>query len=869
MSSFSPSESYKKLILKNPKQVLFILLITIVFFAFHASKFRLDASADSLTLENDSALKFYREVKEKFGSDNILILTYTPVNGQDLFGKAVREDIGQLSDKLGKLDNVASIMNILNVPLIESPRVTLNELSEGVRTLADSDTDVTLARKELASSPIYKDLIISRDQKTTAILLTVAEDELHLKLQNERNTLRSQALKAPLTAAQQQQLFTVSEQYTKQSVILAENEKRLIAAIRKVLDTHRDKAQMHLGGVAMITADSIAFVENDLATFSMGILAFIVFLLVLAFRKPRWVILPMITCASTAVVMVGFLGLMNWPVTVVSSNFLSLMLIITLSLTIHLIVRYRELQTEQPTLDGETLIFETVKKKFVPCFYTAFTTIVAFSSLIISEIRPIIDFGWMMSIGVVVAFILAFTLFPAMLMLLKPTDATEQGSFVDRMSHQLAIKVEKYNGLLLLTFVILTVISTIGISKLSVENRFIDYYKDTTEIYRGMELIDNKLGGTTPLDVVIDAPSSYYQEDEPMAEDTQEPLNDIDDSELVATTDEDDEDYDEDDYDEDDYDEEDFDDSEFLDEEGEQDITSTSYWFNTYQLKEVAKIHNYLDGLPESGKVLSLENSMAMLRKIDEQVADDSFLLAILYKSVPDDLKKALFSPYMTDDGNQIRFSIRLFESDKSLKRNELVTKVKSHLVNEIGLEPEQVHLTGMAVMYNNMLQSLFRSQILTIGVVFFAILLMFIVLFRSFKIALIALIPNIISASFILGIMGWVGIPLDLMTITIAAISIGIAVDNSIHYTHRFIDEFEQRKDYWASINACHSSIGQAIYFTSITVTLGFGLLALSSFIPTIYFGVLTGFAMLVALLANLSLLPILLVKLKAIGQK
>lgn len=866
MSSFSPSESYKKLILKNPWQVLFILLVTIVFFGFHASKFRLDASADSLTLENDSALKFYREVKEKFGSDNILILTYSPNTGEDLFAKPVLDDIGQLSDKLGKLDNVASVMNILNVPLIESPLVTLDELSEGIRTLTDDDTDVSLARKELATSPIYKDLIISRDQKTTAILLNVAQDELHLKLQNERNALRRQALEAPLTAEQQLKLDTVSEQYTKQSVILAENEKILIAAIRSIVETHRDKAQMYLGGVAMITADSIAFVENDLATFSLGILAFIIFLLVLAFRKPRWVILPMITCASTAIVMVGFLGLMNWPVTVVSSNFLSLMLIITLSLTIHLIVRYRELQAEQPELDGETLIFETVKKKFVPCFYTAFTTIVAFSSLIISEIRPIIDFGWMMSIGVVVAFILAFTLFPAMLMLLKPTDAVEQGSFVDRMSHQLALKVEKYNALLLLTFVVLTIISSVGITKLSVENRFIDYYKDTTEIYRGMELIDSKLGGTTPLDVVIDAPPSFYQEDDDYAtndetsdEETQEAT---DSEELVAATN----DEENEDYDDEDFDEEDFDESEFLDEEGEQDITSTSYWFNTYQLKEVAKIHNYLDSLPESGKVLSLENSMAMLRKIDEQVANDSFLLAILYKSVPDDLKKALFAPYMTEDGNQIRFSIRLFESDRSLKRNELVTKVKTHLVDELGLEPEQVHLTGMAVMYNNMLQSLFRSQILTIGVVFFAILLMFIVLFRSFKIALIALIPNIISASFILGIMGWAGIPMDLMTITIAAISIGIAVDNSIHYTHRFIDEYEQRKDYWASVNACHSSIGQAIYFTSITVTLGFGLLALSSFIPTIYFGVLTGFAMLVALFANLSLLPVLLVKFKAV---
>ncbi len=845
VTASSATQTYKKFILDSPHLVLLIIGLIVLFFGFNATKFRLDASADSLVLENDSALKYYRTVKANFGSEDILILTYTPK--EDLFSQPVLDDLAVFGDELGKLDNVASVMTILTVPLIESPLVTLGELSEGIRTLTSPDTDRTLARNELLTGPIYQDLIVSRDGKTTSLLVTVSRDEIFHQLVTERNALRAKASEGLLDASEQRQLARVSQQFTHRSIQLAEKEKQLVANIRGLVAKHSDVAQMHLGGVPMITADSVEFVRHDLATFSVGIVVFIILLLVLAFRKPRWVVLPILTCVATGIIMVGFLGLMDWPVTVVSSNFLSLMLIITLSLTIHLIVRYRELQTEQPELDRAGLILETVRLKFIPCFYTAFTTIVAFGSLIISEIRPIIDFGWMMCIGVTVAFVVSFTLFPALLMLLKPSEAVAHGSMTETMSHYLAKQVESHHVLLIFVFIVLTIISGVGITKLSVENRFIDYYKESTEIYQGMALIDSKLGGTTPLDVIIDAPKSFFEEE----------LETYDEEAATAGDDEmSDEEDDEDIFME-----------ELLGEEDEADITVTSYWFNTTELKQLAKIHDYLDSLPETGKVLSLENSMAMLRKINEQVADDSFLLAILYKSLPADIKQGLFSPYMMEDGNKIRFSIRLFESDASLKRNELVDKIRGHLVNELGLEEDQVHLSGMAVLYNNMLQSLFRSQILTIGVVFFAILLMFIALFRSFKVALIALIPNIVAASFILGLMGGLGIPLDLMTITIAAISIGIAVDNSIHYTHRFIDEYEVRGDYWASINACHGSIGQAMYFTSMTVTLGFGLLVMSNFIPTIYFGLLTGFAMLIALFANLTLLPILLVKFKAVN--
>ncbi len=856
MSVESVVEHYKKIVLDHPRWVLVFITLIVAFFGVYAGKFRLDASADSLVLENDEALQFFREVKQKFGNEDILILTYTPT--QDLFEQQVLDDITVFGQQLAKLDHVASVMSMMTVPLIESPLVSLNELSEGIRTLQDADTDRTLARKELATSPIYKDLLISKDQKTTAILVTVARDELYHKLLNERNALRAKALEGELSSYEKTQLEQVSKQFTQQSVRLSAKEAQLIENIRGLVKKHQAMAEMHLGGVTMITADSIEFVRNDLSTFSFGILAFIILLMIVAFRKPRWVILPMLTCAATSIVMVGFLGLVDWPVTVVSSNFISLMLIITLSLTIHLIVRYRELQREQPQLDAKALVFETVRLKFVPCFYTAFTTVVAFFSLVTSDIRPIIDFGWMMCLGVLVAFVLAFVMFPAMLVLLKPTEPVSDDNRVDRMSQLLAIQVERFNVPLIFVFVALVIVSALGITKLSVENRFIDYYKESTEIYQGMELIDRKLGGTTPLDVIIKAPASFYQEQNNNEMSIEELLlNEATGGDNSAQAQANAKDQAEDD--------EEIFSEEWLGEEDKGDITATSYWFNTYQLKQVAKIHDYLDSLEQTGKVLSVESTMAMLRKINAQVADDSFLLAVLYKSLPPEIKQGLFAPYMTTDGNELRFSIRLFESDPNLKREALVHEIREHLVNEMGLAPEQVHLTGMAVLYNNMLQSLFRSQILTIGVVFFAILLMFIVLFRSLKIALIALIPNIVSAAFILGIMGWLGIPLDLMTITIAAISIGIAVDNSIHYMHRFLEEHPQREHYWDSIKACHGTIGQAIYFTSITITLGFGLLVLSSFIPTIYFGLLTGLAMLVALFANLTLLPVLIVKFKA----
>jgi len=510
--------------------------------------------------------------------------------------------------------------------------------------------------------------------------------------------------------------------------------------------------------------------------------------------------------------MMGYLGWAQWSVTVVSSNFISLLLIITLSLIIHLVVRYRELAMIKPEAEQYELVSETVHSKFTPSFYTAITTMVAFGSLLVSGIRPVIDFGWMMVIGISLSFVLAFTLFPAALMLLPRLNTRSKKDMTGAVTAGIAHFIQHRTRATLLLFVGLIIVALTGIPRLSVENRFIDYYKDSTEIYQGMTLIDTKLGGTTPMDVIIDAPA-----DEVLTEDE---IYDV------------------------------------------ADITSNSYWFNRDGLREVARFHQYLDELPETGKVLSVHTAMQMLESLNDGKPYNDFKLAVVYKRLPEDVKQALITPYLSADGNQLRFSIRLYESDKSLRRQELIEKIYFDLTNEYGLAPEQVTISGMAVLYNNLLQSLFRSQILTLGAVFGAILLMFIALFRAVRLSLAAIVPNIIAAGLILGLMGWIGIPLDIMTITIAAINIGIGVDDSIHYIHRFRGEFLQDRNFWEAIKRCHNSIARAMYYTSVTVVLGFSILALSNFIPTIYFGILSGLAMVTALIANLMLLPILIAR-------
>ncbi len=816
----------------RPVVALGLVLIPVAFFASYVPDLKLDASAESIILEHDEALKYYRASREIYGSDDFLIVVYSPRD--DLFAPSSLAHLKKLRDELARMDSVETVLSILDVPLVNSPKVSLAELKDGdgIRTLENPGIDRELARKEFLESPIYQNHIISTDGRTTALLVLFKVDATYNTLLNKRDRLREKEAESGLTTEEAATLQTVERTFHEYHATVIEAENKDTEVVRGIMDKYRDHAHLYLGGARMIVADMISFIEHDLTTFGAGILVFLLAALVYFFRALRWVLLSMSCCLISVVVMMGYLGFMDWRVTVISSNFVSLLLIITMSLTIHLIVRYRILREQTPQADQKTLVLHTIQEMAKPCFYTAITTIVAFCSLIVSDIRPVIDFGWMMTIGIALAFVLNFIYFPAVLVLLKPEKDITRANVTRLFLFTMAVAgfTRKYAKPIVAASVLVAVLGGLGIAQLEVENRFIDHFKSTTEIYRGMELVDTKLGGTIPLDFVIDADET----DAAFPEETADPFDDPFDDPFAGE---------------------------------EEAAGETSYWFNGYRLTQIETIHDYLESLPEVGKVLSLATGMKVIKQLNDGLMPDDYELALLRKYVPGDVKEALLDPYLSPDGDQTRLTMRLIESAPTLKRKELIERIRTYLVDEMGFAETTVHPTGMALLYSHLLQSLYRSQILTMGTVFVSILLMFIVLFRRISLSIVAILPNLLAACAVLGLMGWWGIPLDIMTITIAAITVGIAVDHAIHYIHRFQVEFVKHQTYRETVVACHGSIGRAIYYTALTITVGFSILAFSNFIPTIYFGLLTGFAMMVALMSNLTLLAALLMIVKPLG--
>ena len=833
---------YEAVVFGKPRFLMLALLTLLVASGYFITQFRMDASADALVLENDADLRYYREIAERYGSEDFLFIAYRPADGDLLSDTSIR-NIASLRDSLKQVVPLLSdVFTLLDAPLIDSPRIGLSDLSGGVRTVLSPETNIDMARRELSHGVAYGDNLVSTDGKVTAMLLTFERDEQFFELLKARNSLRLIKLERQLTTAELEALAQASQIFTQYQSAANNARAEHIRIIRSVMDAHREHAELFLGGPSMVATDMIDFIRKDLIVFGLGILLLLVITLAVIFRQARWVLLPLIACSITAFVTTGLLGLLDWPITVISSNYVSLLLIITLSMNIHLIVRYRLMQSENPTETHHNLIVQTMREMALPCFYMTITTIVAFGSLIVSGIRPVIDFGYMMMCGVALAFMVSFIVFPLGLQWLKPSQASSPHDNTEAVTVAIGRFTLKHGKLVLLLSALAMVLTAVGITRLEVENRFIDYFKSDTEIHQGMLVIDQKLGGTTPLEVVLDADAAFFAR-------LQNPVQEESEAEALFGDDEDDwlGDY----------------------EDEESEAVAENYWFNSYALERLEGVHDYLASLPEVGKVTSLSTAVKMVRMVNNDDPLGDFELAILRKKMPDVMQRALVHPYLSDDANQVRLVMRVIDSNKELRRGELIERIRLHLINELGFAEDQVHMTGMLVLYNNMLQSLFSSQILTLGAVMVAIMLMFIVLFRSVYVSIVTIIPNILAATAILGVIGWVGIPLDLMTITIAAITVGIAVDDAIHYIYHFKEELKRTGgDYEASVLHGHASVGKAMYYTTLTIIMGFSILVMSNFIPSIYFGVLAGLAMLVALLCNLVLLPRLLVLLKPFGK-
>ena len=834
MSSLPPllMRAYDKFILERPRLVILCLIAVIAFMGYQAKDFKLDASTQTLILETDLDLRYSQLIKSRYGGHDYLLLTYTPQD--DLFSEKALQQLTRLRDELKQLDNVSEVVSILNAPLLESPPTPVKDLATHILTLESPDVDRKLAKIEFANSPLYRDLLISKDLKTTALQITFDTDEADRELAAGRDQLFKKRIEGALTEAESAEFKKISTEIQQRGYIAKQIRHQDIAAIRAIMDRYREDAELFLGGISMIADDLITFIKKDLKIFGLGVLFFLIVALGLIFKSKRWVILPILCCASSAIVMMGLLGIFDWPVTVISSNFISLQLIVTMAIAIHLIVRYRFLAVHETEADQRQLILNTVRQMMTPCLFAALTTIAGFGSLLFCNILPVKTFGWMMIAGISVSLILTFLVFPAGLMLMKKKAIPARKKTPYQLTPLLARFTETHGILILVTGIIIIFISIVGISRLTVENSFIDYFKETTEIYQGMKIIDQKLGGTTPLDVIIEIeePAIWATRNASGGE--------------VKNDDE-------------------FD--EFNEFEEEED--NNKYWFTTEKMTMVSKIHDYLESVPETGKVLSLATMLKIAEKLNNGQPLDNFQLALLYSELPENFRDMVLNPFVSVEHNQLRYAIRVKDSDKSLKRNILLKRIMRDLVQKLDLKKDHIHLTGLLVLYNNMLQSLFESQILTLGIVLLALLGMFLILFKSIKVALIAIVPNLLAVGVVLGFMGWLTIPLDMMTITIAAISMGIAVDNTIHYIYRFQKEFIVHQRYVNTLHLCHGSIGYAMYYTSITIIIGFSILILSNFLPTIYFGLLTGLAMCIALLASLTLLPQLLIVFRPFGPE
>ncbi|MDC2997877.1 MMPL family transporter [Candidatus Pelagibacter sp.] len=789
---------YQNTILKNPKSVLIVLFIALICFGYYSKDFRLDASSETLLIEGDPDLEYLKEVTNRYGSKDFLVLTHTPNEG--MVSDSAINNLLSLKYKLQSLDWVHSVITLLDIPLLDNSDAPLQERLLNFKTLKDEGVDKERGFGEILASPVFRNFVISEDGKTSGIIVNIKENQ---KLEDIENKSDKEI-----------QIF--KDQIKK-------NNHNNILEIREVIKSYDDIGKIYLGGIPMIADDMMTFIKSDIIVFGLGVLAFIVATLWFVFRNLIWVVVPISSCFFSVIIMMGLLGLIGWKVTVISSNFIALMLILTMAMNIHMSTRFIQLRKNYPNKNNYEIISLTTKKMFWPILYTALTTIIAFLSLIFSEIKPVIDFGLMMTFGLITSFIITFTLLPSLLSFLKDNRILLKEEVDSKITSFLGeISINFKNQVFIITGIVI-ILSITGISKLEVENSFINYFSKKTEIYKGMKLIDEKLGGTTPLEVILKFP-----------EKKEEKLDGDDDFE------------------------------DWGDEEKDDD----KYWFTKDKIETISNIHNYLDSLPEIGKVLSFSSIVDVATQLNNNKPLGTLEMGVLYTKIPENIKTEIVDPYISIKDNEARISLRIIDSQKDLKRNDLIKKINQDLQNEFGLNKDRYKLAGVMILFNNLLQSLFKSQILTLGLVMLGIFGMFVILFKNIKLSLIGVVPNFIAAFFILGIIGMLEIPLDMMTITIAAITIGIAVDNSIHYIYRFKEEFNKINDYKKTLKTCHSTVGIAILNTSITIVFGFSILVLSKFIPTIYFGIFTGLAMLFAMISVLTLLPSLILVFKPFGK-
>ena len=791
--------------------ISFLALLLIIISIYYTFNIKLDASSDTLILKNDKTFEYFEYYNNIFPSKNFLILA---VKSNKNIDENYLQNVQKLNEKIKNLTNVESTLTILDAPILLSNNITLSELANSdIETIRNTNIDNNIILDEFSNSPILKDQLINKDKNLTSIIIyTKKNDNLkELRIKKNQNELNKDERK------------NIEKKYNLEKIKYNNDRDKLILDIREIISTENNEYKYYLGGIDMIASDTISFVKNDIKIFGFAVLIFIVFVLFLIYRDIKWVIIPLITTVYSVLFMTGFVGFMKWEITAISSNFISLMLILSISMNIHIVNHYR-IHSIDNTITNK--LYYTMTKMFWPCLYTGLTTIVAFSSLLFSNIKPIIDFGFIMVFALLFIFLSSFTILPLLISFFPKIKKDKiKRFFILDLFYKISIK----NTYIIFSInLIFICFSIYGINKLNVENSFINYFKSNTEIHKGMKLIDTELGGTTPIDVIIKFNKDKF---------------DIGINDNIENNDED----------------LIFEDEIFLEEDLFSENISEESWFTDEKIITIKKIHQYLESRKEIGKVQSIYSLIEMGNLINKKELTN-FEISILYKEIPENYKIRLINPFLSTENNMVKINARVKDSYE-INRNQLIFEIKKYIESEFN-NVDTFEINGLLVLYNNMLQSLFDSQLKSFGIILLAIFVMFLILFQSIKLSIFGMIPNIIASTFILGLIGNLGIPLDIMTITIAAITIGIAVDNTIHYIYRVKENKNNIIE--ESIKKAHNNVGNAVLTTSLTIAFGFSVLILSNFIPTILFGLFTALAMILAMLGVLITLPTLIYKYK-----
>ncbi|MCR2039586.1 efflux RND transporter permease subunit [Campylobacter helveticus] len=797
---------FLKFLINHPKSTLLSTLLFCVFLSFFAFKLHIDASAESLLLEDDKDLKIFRELSKHYKSDNFLMLAFKP-NDKNPFSEESLKNLESLHQKLEGVRGVERVFSIINAPLLlSSENKDLKELMQNIPSILSEDINQTKAQNEILTSPFYLNNIIAKDGKTTALIIYLKPDLTYINLIEARDNAKDENEKEHLR-------IQIKNHQEMQNAL----NKALLEQIRSIMSAYEKDGKLYLGGVSMISDDMISYIKDDLALYGIFLVFLLGFALWYFFRSFTLMILSLLICFISLSSASGLFALLNFPITVISSNYAPLMLIITLSVVVHLITHFIEISRLYPNTTQKRLVLQTLLSKAKPSFFAIFTTMIGFFSLIFSQIEPIIKLGIMMSLGIALGLILAYLFLASALVLLKRKNFTQREFNLSFLLFCANASIRHRKLIYTLAFITI-ILALIGIPKLKVENSFVNYFKDGSAIKEGLLVIDKDLGGTLPLDIIV-----RFKDNK---------KNELKESEVLDS----------------------------FENEFESLAAKDTYWFDSKKTRIAKKVHQFLENKEFVGSVLSLNSLLMLGKNINEGKDLDDFALAFLNENLPENFKQDLLSPFVNITQNELKFSIRVIDSNPNLKRDTFLKSLKTELNELLKDEGVEVQITGIMLLYNNMLQSLFSSQFDTLAFVVLAIFVLFVLIFRSFKIATIAIVCNLIPLSLVFAFMGFLNIPLDLMSITIAAIAIGIGVDDILHYIYRFKEELKCASVKKAVLNS-HLFIGTALYYTTISIVLGFSVMMSSNFIPTIYFGILTTLVMILLLFGSLFLLPSLLI--------